>query len=103
MEVRENADVHARLLRARQALHRQRGAGVLPRRHAPPSASRWSIPIGHRRRRAEGMPLLVEKFETSVAAHFSAKQTESIKALFADRTRLEQMPVQEFVNGLVTS
>lgn len=58
-------------------------------------------PIGHRKRRAEGMPVLVKKFEASVAAHFAAKQTESIKALFADRARLEQMPVQEFVAGLV--
>ena len=58
-------------------------------------------PIGHRKRRAEGMPVLVKKFEASVAAHFTPKQTESIKALFADRARLEQMPVQEFVAGLV--
>ena len=58
-------------------------------------------PIGHRKRRAEGMPVLVKKFEASVAAHFSPKQTEAIKALFADQGRLEQMPVQEFVAGLV--
>jgi 2-methylcitrate dehydratase len=58
-------------------------------------------PIGHRKRRAEGMPVLVKKFEASVAAHFSPKQTESIKALFADRARLEKMPVQEFVAALV--
>jgi 2-methylcitrate dehydratase len=58
-------------------------------------------PIGHRKRRVEGMPVLVKKFEASVAAHFSPKQTESIKALFADRARLEQLPVQEFVAGLV--
>lgn len=58
-------------------------------------------PIGHRKRREEGMPVLVRKFEASVAAHFTPKQTESIKALFADRARLEQMPVQEFVAGLV--
>jgi 2-methylcitrate dehydratase len=59
------------------------------------------FPIGHRKRRAEGMPVLVKKFEASVAAHFSPKQTESVKALFADRAKLEQMPVQEFVAGLV--
>jgi len=59
------------------------------------------FPIGHRKRRAEGMPVLVKKFEASVAAHFSPKQTESIKALFADRAKLEQLPVQEFVAGLV--
>jgi 2-methylcitrate dehydratase len=58
-------------------------------------------PIGHRKRRAEGMPVLVKKFEASVAAHYSPKQTESIKALFADRARLERMPLQEFVAGLV--
>lgn len=58
-------------------------------------------PIGHRKRRAEGMPVLQKKFESSVAAHFSPKQTESIKALFADRARLEQMSVNEFVSGLV--
>jgi 2-methylcitrate dehydratase len=58
-------------------------------------------PIGHRKRRREGMPILVQKFESSVAAHFSPKQTEAIKALFADRAKLESMPVQEFVAGLV--
>jgi 2-methylcitrate dehydratase len=58
-------------------------------------------PIGHRKRREEGMPVLVKKFEASVAQHFTPKQTESIKALFVDRARLEQMPVQEFVAGLV--
>ena len=59
------------------------------------------VPIGHRRRRAEGMPLLVRKFESSVAAHFGLRQAESIKGLFADRVRLEQLPVHEFVAGLV--
>src|SRR6202163_4254922 len=41
-------------------------------------------PIGHRKRREEGSPLLVKKFEASVAAHFSPRQAESIKAMFAD-------------------
>jgi len=59
------------------------------------------FPIGHRKRRAEGMPVLKKKFEASVAAHFSPKQTESIKTLFAERARLEQMAVNEFVSGLV--
>jgi 2-methylcitrate dehydratase len=58
-------------------------------------------PIGHRQRRAEAKPLLRKKFASSVAAHFSAKQAESIKTLFADRARLEQMGVNEFVSGLV--
>jgi len=60
-------------------------------------------PIGHRKRREEGMPVLVKKFEASVAAHFSPKQTESIKAMFVDRRALAAMPVSEFVAKLVTA
>ncbi len=60
-------------------------------------------PIGHRKRRAEGMPVLVKKFESSVAAHFQPKQTESIKALFADRKSLMAMPVSDLVAKLVTA
>jgi 2-methylcitrate dehydratase len=61
------------------------------------------FPIGHRKRREEGMPVLTAKFEASVAAHFGPKQTESIKALFADRGALAAMPVSEFVAHLVTA
>ncbi|HEY6618680.1 MAG TPA: bifunctional 2-methylcitrate dehydratase/aconitate hydratase [Steroidobacteraceae bacterium] len=61
------------------------------------------FPIGHRKRRAEGMPVLVKKFESSVAAHFQPKQTESIKAVFADRKALMAMPVSDFVAKLVTA
>jgi 2-methylcitrate dehydratase len=60
-------------------------------------------PIGHRKRRAEGMPVLVRKFESSVAAHFPAKQAESIKVLFADNQALTVMPVGDFVAKLVTA
>ena len=60
-------------------------------------------PIGHRKRREEGMPVLVKKFEASTAAHFSPRQTESIKALFADRDALAAMPVSDFVARLVTA
>jgi 2-methylcitrate dehydratase len=61
------------------------------------------FPIGHRKRREEGMPVLVKKFEASVAAHFNPKQTESIKSLFVDRDALAAMPVSEFVAKLVTA
>src|SRR6202045_2071469 len=60
-------------------------------------------PIGHRKRRDEGTPVLVKKFEASVAAHFNPKQTDSIKAMFADRRALAAMPVSEFVAKLVTA
>jgi 2-methylcitrate dehydratase len=60
-------------------------------------------PIGHRKRRAEGMPVLVKKFEASVAAHFQPKQTELIKGMFADGKTLAAMPVSDFVAKLVTA
>jgi 2-methylcitrate dehydratase len=59
------------------------------------------VPVGHRKRRAEGIPLLVRKFEASVDAHFKASQAARIKSLFADRETLEAMPVHEFVAALV--
>jgi 2-methylcitrate dehydratase len=58
-------------------------------------------PLGHRKRRAEGMPALVKKFESSVAAHFSPKQTELIKHTFADAKKLDEMPVNELMAVLV--
>jgi 2-methylcitrate dehydratase len=62
-----------------------------------------NFPIGHRKRRDEGTPVLVKKFESSVAAHFSGKQTELIKGLFADHKGLASMPVSDFVAKLVTA
>src|SRR5499433_3969515 len=60
-------------------------------------------PIGHRKRRAEGTPVLVKKFETSVDAHFGAKQAERIKALFATAKSLDALPVNELVAAMVTN
>jgi 2-methylcitrate dehydratase len=60
-------------------------------------------PIGHRKRRVEGMPVLVRKFEASVAAHFQPRQSESIKAMFDDKSALAAMPVSDFVAKLVTA
>ena len=61
------------------------------------------FPIGHRKRRAEGMPVLVKKFDASVAAHFRPKQADRIRALFADPTRLDALPVNELVAAMVTN
>jgi len=60
-------------------------------------------PIGHRKRRAEGMPVLVRKFETSVDAQFGPKQAERIKTLFSSQKSLDAMPVNELVAALVTN
>jgi 2-methylcitrate dehydratase len=58
-------------------------------------------PIGHRRRREEGIPLLVEKFRNAVSNHFSEAQAERIHELFNDPHRLEQMPANELVDLLI--
>lgn len=55
-------------------------------------------PVGHRFRREEGIPLLVEKFGRSLATRFDARQRERIEAACRDQARLERMPVDEFVD-----
>ena len=54
-------------------------------------------PIGHKRRRAEGMPILVEKFKTNLARRFSEAQQKAILEVCMDADRLAAMPVDEFV------
>jgi 2-methylcitrate dehydratase len=61
------------------------------------------FPVGHRRRRAEGWPLLKRKFEASVAARFSARQAERIRALFARGPELDALPVNELMATLVAN
>jgi len=58
-------------------------------------------PIGHRRRRKEGMPVLVEKFRTNLARRFPAKQQAAILDVALDSAKLEPMPVHEFVDLMV--
>jgi 2-methylcitrate dehydratase len=58
-------------------------------------------PIGHRRRRAEGYPLLVAKFESSLAAVFPERQRSRIRALFSDTERLDATAVDDLVAHLV--
>jgi 2-methylcitrate dehydratase len=58
-------------------------------------------PIGHRRRRADGIPLLVEKFRTNLARRFPAKQQRAILDVALDASRLEAMPVDAFVDLFV--
>ena len=55
-------------------------------------------PIGHRRRRKEGMPVLVEKFKTNLARRFPAKQQKTILDVSLDQKKLEAMPVNEYVD-----
>jgi 2-methylcitrate dehydratase len=58
-------------------------------------------PIGHKRRRKDGMPLLVGKFERNLARRFPAKQQKAILELCLDAKRLGATPVHEFVDLMV--
>ncbi len=55
-------------------------------------------PIGHRRRREEGIPLLVEKFERALATRLGPEQAGRIVEACGDQARLEETPVDEFVD-----
>jgi len=55
-------------------------------------------PLGHRRRRKDGIPLLEAKFATNLARRFPAKQQAAILALCADQKALEAAPVNEFTD-----
>jgi 2-methylcitrate dehydratase len=55
-------------------------------------------PIGHKRRRKEGMPLLVEKFKRNLARRFGAEQQQRILDASMDRERLGRMPVSGYVD-----
>jgi 2-methylcitrate dehydratase len=58
-------------------------------------------PLGHKRRRSEGMPILVEKFKTNLARRFPARQQKTILDVCMDPGRLESMPVNQFVDLFV--
>ena len=58
-------------------------------------------PIGHRRRRAEGIPELVKKFKVNLARRFNAAQQADILRLCLDQAKLENTPVNAFVDMLV--
>ncbi len=55
-------------------------------------------PIGHKRRRADGIPLLEEKFRINLARRFPAKQQAQIAQASLDQKTLEAMPVNRYVD-----
>ncbi|MCG8293795.1 MULTISPECIES: 2-methylcitrate dehydratase [Pseudomonas] len=58
-------------------------------------------PVGHRRRRAEGIPLLEAKFRENLATRFVRQRCEQILALCKNQAALEAMPVHRFVDLFV--
>ena len=56
-----------------------------------------NYPIGHRRRREEGIPLLIEKFKNNLTTKFSAEQLEVILSVCDNQEKLESMTVNDFL------
>jgi 2-methylcitrate dehydratase len=57
-------------------------------------------PIGHARRRTEGIPLLIEKFKINLARIYPAGQQKEILEICLNRSKLEQTPVEDFMSLL---
>ena len=55
-------------------------------------------PIGHRRRRAEGMPLLIKKFENNLASRLAPPWCERILGLCLDAKALHSTPIDRFTD-----
>ena len=58
---------------------------------------RIEYPIGHHQRRAESIPLLMQKFENNLSTLYSSEQIEKFKTLFLDQEKLEMLPISEFM------
>ncbi len=58
-------------------------------------------PIGHRRRREEGLPLLIEKFKNNLGTQFSESRSEVILNLCLDESKLESTAVSDFMELIV--
>ncbi len=58
-------------------------------------------PLGHRRRRREGIPLLERKFQAALATRYPPSQAGAIRALFTEPEKLEATPVNELLDRLV--
>lgn len=54
-------------------------------------------PLGHRRRRAEGLPLLIAKFRANTSTQFTPTRVQELTAIFEHRHRLETLAVAEFM------
>ena len=55
-------------------------------------------PLGHARRRVEGIPLLIEKFKTNLARIYDADKQKKIAELCLDYNKLSATPVNEFMD-----
>ena len=54
-------------------------------------------PIGHRKRREQGIPCLMQKFENSLSAHFDQDKAQEIIACCTEKDKLLSLPVEQFL------
>ncbi|MGI9264361.1 MAG: 2-methylcitrate dehydratase, partial [Gammaproteobacteria bacterium] len=59
-------------------------------------------PVGHRKRRAEGIPLLINKFENSLSGKLSDVQFGKLTTICDNQKELESLPVQDLMALLVS-
>lgn len=59
------------------------------------------FPVGHRRRRDEGLPLMKQKYLAAVSAHYPTTQAERLASVFDDLDKLKATPVRQFVDHWV--
>jgi 2-methylcitrate dehydratase PrpD len=57
-------------------------------------------PIGHRRRRAEGIPVLLEKFDRNLRARLPARQADQVLALLNDKGSHAKTPASRLMDLL---
>lgn len=62
-----------------------------------------SYPVGHRRRRSEGIPLLRKKFAHNVATRFPPAQSEKLIEQFAHPAQLDGLSISNFLDGYIAS
>lgn len=57
-------------------------------------------PVGHKRRRSEGIPLLMEKFKTNLARKYAPEKQKHILDIINNKSSFKQMPVNQFIDLL---
>ncbi len=100
MQVRENPQFTAEYYDAERR-HIGNALQVFFRDGSATPRVQVDFPVGHRKRRAEGLPLMREKYAQSAAALYPAKQLAAVQGLFLDAAQLDAMPVQQFMAALV--
>ncbi|HBJ01151.1 MAG TPA: 2-methylcitrate dehydratase, partial [Lysinibacillus sp.] len=55
-------------------------------------------PLGHRSRRKEAFPQIIDKFQQNISTHYSQKQLNTINEVCANKELFEQIAVHEFIN-----